>query len=55
MPKETATLKQTQQRLSAHKFDTSNYIVMDTGVRRDINTGRLISEKTPQTGTSKPK
>lgn len=53
MTKAKDNLKQTQQRLSNHKFDTSKYIVIDFGVRRDAASGQLISRKSP-TG-AKPK
>jgi hypothetical protein len=45
MAKDKTSLAQTQQRLSDHKFDTSDYIVLDTGVRRESSTGRLVSTK----------
>jgi hypothetical protein len=45
MAKTKASLKQTQQLLSGHKFDTSKYIVIDASVRRDAATGQLVSHK----------
>jgi hypothetical protein len=45
MAKAATAAKQAQQRLSDHKFDTSNYIILDIGVRRNTRTGRLVSEK----------
>lgn len=37
----SAVLK-TQKRLSDYKFDTSNYIILESGVRRDAATGKLM-------------
>lgn len=28
-----------------HKYDSSKYIVLDLGVRRDIKTGRLVTDE----------
>jgi hypothetical protein len=52
MAKAKPTVARTQERLSTYKFDTASYIVMDTGVRRDASTGRLIARHKPQ--VSKP-
>ena len=38
-------LKSLSQRLTRHKFDSSEYIVLDTGIRRDAVTGRLVRQK----------
>lgn len=45
MAKVKPTVAKTQERLSTHKFDTTGYIVMDSGVRRDSSTGRLVSHR----------
>jgi hypothetical protein len=45
MAKAKPTVARTQERLSTHKFDTTGYIVMDTGIHRDSSTGRLISHR----------
>jgi len=31
--------------LAGHKFDTSQYVVMKSGVARDASTGRLVERK----------
>jgi len=45
MAKVKPTVARTQERLSIHKFDTTDYIVMDTGIHRDASTGRLVSRR----------
>lgn len=42
MAKAKPNLARTQERLSNHKFDTTAYIVVDSGIRRDSSTGRLV-------------
>jgi hypothetical protein len=37
-----------QERLSTHKFDTANYIVLDTGTHRDPSTGQLVPRRRKQ-------
>jgi hypothetical protein len=41
----TDTVAQTQKRLSTYKFDTVGYIVLDSNIRRESVSGRLISTK----------
>jgi len=45
MAKTKTGLKSLVQRLSDYKFDSSDYIVLDTGVRRDAATGKLVARK----------
>lgn len=45
MAKQKPTTQATARKLSSYKFDTSTYIVLDTGVRRDATTGRLVSRE----------
>jgi hypothetical protein len=45
MAKTKTGLKSLVQRLSDYKFDSSDYIVLDTAVRRDAATGRLVTRK----------
>jgi hypothetical protein len=40
--KTKATLQKSKDQLSRYKFDTSTYIILDSGVRRDATTGRLM-------------
>ena len=54
MAKAKPALKDTYERLSNYKFDTSNYVVLDTGVRRDAATGKLLVSNTAG-GKAKPK
>ncbi len=46
MARAKSALKDTYERLSNYKFDTSNYVVLDTGVRRDAVTGKLVISNT---------
>jgi hypothetical protein len=55
MAKAKPTVQRTQERLSTHKFDTTGYIVMDTGVRRDSSTGRLVSHRNKSEAPKPPK
>jgi hypothetical protein len=45
MAKSRATLKVLQRDLAKYKFDTSTYIVLDSGVRRDSASGKLVLSK----------
>jgi hypothetical protein len=46
MARAKPALKRPHESLSNYKFDTSNYVVLDTGVRRDAATGKLVMSKT---------
>lgn len=46
MTKAKPSVEQTQERLSSYKFDTANYIVLDSAVRRDTATGQLVPRQT---------
>jgi hypothetical protein len=46
MAKAKSTLQATHERLANYRFDTSHYIVLDASIRRDAQTGKLISRKT---------
>jgi hypothetical protein len=41
MSKAKAALQKVKRELSGYKFDTSTYIILDAGVRRDASTGML--------------
>ena len=49
MLKGSNTIK-TLQNLSKHKFDTSGYVVLKDGVRREASTGQFLNTK----GNSSP-
>jgi hypothetical protein len=36
--------KTKEQSLKSYKFETSNYVIMKSGARRDSHTGRLIAD-----------
>lgn len=42
LSKAKATLQESKRALSNYKFDTSNYIVFSSGIRRDAHTGKLM-------------
>lgn len=42
LAKAKATLQKSKEQLSHYKFDTSSYIIFDSGPRRDARTGKLV-------------
>jgi hypothetical protein len=52
MTKAKSNLQLAKGSFSNHKFDTSGYVVLDLGVRRDAKTGQLMAH---QTKGDKPK
>jgi hypothetical protein len=45
MAKAKSTLQSARRDFSGYKFDTSNYLVIERGVYRDTQTGRLMAHK----------
>jgi len=56
MSKTKAALQKVKRELSHYKFDTSTYIILDSGIRRDASTGRLLARSAePKVSKSKNK
>jgi len=46
MQKAKPSVERTKQKITRHKFDSSNYVIFDKGVRRDFATGKLVVHRT---------
>lgn len=53
--KAKSTLQRRRQELSGYKFDTSNYIIFNSGVRRDVDTGKLVIHLSDKKASKKQK
>ena len=45
MAKAKVSLQRTIKTLSRHQFDSSSYVVLDVGIYREPNTGKLVRQE----------